>query len=133
VARAPWCGLPSLPQAAAHRRDVLKPQFSLPSCTFGSCNSLQVYVLDGWDTPASTVAWLHGQGARVVCYFRLVMARRARGGGARRVALGTTCAVVRRMTCAPLCRCKAAAAKSLLQSRCCRAAAAQMGDSKALG
>jgi hypothetical protein len=32
----------------------------------------QVYALDGWDTPASTVSWLVSQGAYPVCYFRCV-------------------------------------------------------------
>ena len=29
----------------------------------------QVYTLDGWDTPSTSVAWLRAQGAAPVCYF----------------------------------------------------------------
>jgi hypothetical protein len=47
---------------AAHpRRADRRRRRPLPPC-------MQVYSLDGWDTPASTVSWLRSQGAYPVCY-----------------------------------------------------------------
>lgn len=41
-----------------------------PRCTYAADAHMQVYLIDGFETPASAVAALKQAGAFPVCYFR---------------------------------------------------------------